>query len=69
MFRFSISIIVEKKSAVRSRISSKRIFASCVGYFDLVQRKTRMRCGLLYFEVLLLVAGVRTDPKYLYSYI
>ena len=25
---------IQKKAAVRSRISSKLIFASCVGYFD-----------------------------------
>ena len=28
-----------------------------------VWSKTRMRCDLLYFEVLLLVTGVRADPK------
>ena len=38
-----------KNSAVRSRISSKLVFASCVGYFDLVWIKTRMRCGILYY--------------------
>ena len=39
-------IIKYKTSVVRSRISSKFIFASCVGYFDLVWSKTRMRCGI-----------------------
>ena len=46
----SVQLLLQKnKSAVRSRISSKRIFASCVEYFDFVQSKTSMRCGLLYF--------------------
>ena len=33
-----------------------------------VWSKTKMRCGLLYFEVLLLITGVRADPKYSYSH-
>ena len=43
----------EKTSAVRWRISSKLIFASCVGYFRLVWSKTRMRCGILHYVYLL----------------
>ena len=46
----SLAIIIKyKTSAVKSRISSNLIFESCVGYFDLVWSKTRMRCGLLYY--------------------
>ena len=40
-------LFFKKSSAVRSRISSKLFFASCVGYFDLACSKTRMRSGLL----------------------
>ena len=47
---FSKALIIKyKTSAVRSRISWKLIFASCVGYFDLVWSKTRIRCGILYY--------------------
>ena len=53
-------------SAVRSRISSKLIFASCVGYFDLVYMKQNKVA--VWSLVLLLVTGVRADPKYSYSY-
>ena len=39
-----------KTSAVRSRISSKLIYACWVGYFDLIWSKTRMRCGFMYYH-------------------
>ena len=57
--------IKEKPSAVRSRISSKLIFASCVGYFDLCMKQNK---DAMWSLVLLLVTGVRADPKYSYSY-
>ena len=50
---------------MRSRISSKLIFASCVGYFDLVWKQNK---DAVWSLVLLLVTGVRADPKYSYSY-
>ena len=53
-------------SAVRSRISSKLIFARCVGYFDLVYMKQNK--DAIWSLVLLLVTEVRADPKYSYSY-
>ena len=59
---------------MRSRISSRFIFASCVRYFDLVRGKTTWDTSILYEAkqgwgvvsctyILLLVTGVRADPN------
>ena len=50
------------------RISSKLIFASCLGYFYLVLWSMKQNKDAVWSLVLLLVTGVRANPKYSYFY-
>ena len=60
---------MEITSAVSWRISSKLIFASCVGYFDLVWSRTRMRGGILYYFYLLGCVLIRSTSTHMISYV
>ena len=67
-FLYSNYYLIKKRQLWDGGLYRKLIFASWAGYFDLVWRKTRMRCGLLYYVSSFCYWGACWSKKYSYSY-